>query len=318
MSYLSIFIIIFISSFFSVSITIFYMHKRTETIMAHLLQKIDNAIHGQIQETIYDESMDAAITQRLNRLLQIAEMHKKQAETERDTIKALISDISHQIRTPLSNIMLYIELLKEQTLEKNIEGLADKIQKNSEKLDFFMKELIHSSYVEQEMIVLHPQMVSVEELIDISCQNVELAAFRKKIMIKKELSKEISEKLCYADKKWTIEALENLLENAIKYSKEQSIVQVRCKEYESFLCIEIQDNGIGIKEEEQGKVFERFYRSEQVKEKPGFGIGLYLAREVLSKQGGYLKLTSKLDKGTVAAMYLSRFEDSFRDKKAKF
>ncbi len=196
-------------------------------------------------------------------------------------------------------------------MEKNVEALADKIQKNSEKLDFFMKELVKSSYVEQEMILVHPQMVSVEELIDISCQNVELAAFRKKIIIKKELSKEVSEKLCYADKKWTIEALGNLLENAIKYSKEESMVQIRCKEQESFLCIEVQDDGIGIKEEEQGKVFERFYRSEQVKEQPGFGIGLYLAREVLSKQGGYLKLTSKLGKGTVIAMYLSRFGDSY-------
>ena len=311
MSYFFIFILVFISSFLSVSITIFYMHKKTETVMAHLLQRMDNAIHGQIQEMAYDESMDAAITQRLNRLLQIAGMHKEQAELERDTIKALISDISHQVRTPLSNIMLYIELLREQALEKNIEGLADKIQKNSEKLDFFMKELVKSSYVEQEMILVHPQMVSVEELIDISCQNVELAAFRKKIMIKKELSKEVSEKLCYADKKWTIEALGNLLENAIKYSKEESMVQIRCKEQESFLCIEVQDDGIGIKEEEQGKVFERFYRSEQVKEQPGFGIGLYLVREVLSKQGGYLKLTSKLGKGTVIAMYLSRFGDSY-------
>ena len=304
MSYFFIFILVFISSFLSVSITIFYMRKRIETVMAHLLQRMDNAIHGQIQEMAYDESMDAAITQRLNRLLQIAGMHKEQAELERDTIKALISDISHQVRTPLSNIMLYIELLREQTLEKNVEALADKIQKNSEKLDFFMKELVKSSYVEQEMILVHPQMVSVEELIDISCQNVELAAFRKKIIIKKELSKEVSEKLCYADKKWTIEALGNLLENAIKYSKEESMVQIRCKEQESFLCIEVQDDGIGIKEEEQGKVFERFYRSEQVKEQPGFGIGLYLAREVLSKQGGYLKLTSKLGKGTVIAMYL--------------
>lgn len=311
MSYFFIFILVFISSFLSVSITIFYMHKKTETVMAHLLQRMDNAIHGQIQEMAYDESMDAAITQRLNRLLQIAGMHKEQAELERDTIKALISDISHQVRTPLSNIMLYIELLREQALEKDIEVLADKIQKNSEKLDFFMKELVKSSYVEQEMILVHPKMVSVEELIDISCQNVELAAFRKKIMIKKELSKEVSEKLCYADKKWTIEALGNLLENAIKYSKEESMVQIRCKEQESFLCIEVQDDGIGIKEEEQGKVFERFYRSEQVKEQPGFGIGLYLVREVLSKQGGYLKLTSKLGKGTVIAMYLSRFGDSY-------
>lgn len=94
--------------------------------MDALLQRLDRAVHGQIQETAYNESMDAAITERLNRLLQIAEMHKEQAEIERDTIKALISDISHQIRTPLSNIMLYTELLKEQNPGAEMAGLVDK------------------------------------------------------------------------------------------------------------------------------------------------------------------------------------------------
>lgn len=291
--------------FISAGTVFFYMRKKMEIIMDTLLQKLDMAVHGEIQEAIYDESMDAAITQRLNRLLQITGMHKEQAEIERDTIKTLISDISHQIRTPLSNIILYTELLREQKLENNSARLAEKIQKHSKKLDFFMKELVKSSYAEQEIISVHPTMVSVEELVDISCQNIELAALEKKIIIQKELLQE----LCYADKKWTVEALNNLLENAVKYSPEQSIIQVRIVIYESFLCIEVEDHGIGIGEEEQGRIFERFYRSEQVKDKPGVGIGLYLAREVLSRQGGYIKLKSQLGKGTVAGMYLSRLEN---------
>ena len=78
--------------------------------------------------------------------------------------------------------------------------------------------------------------------------------------------------------------------------------------YESFVCIQVQDQGCGIKEEEQGMIFERFYRSESVSNEPGFGIGLYLVREVLSKQGGYVKIKSKIGKGTTVQLYLSRYE----------
>lgn len=307
-------IIAIISSFISAGIVFFYMHKKMETVMDKLLQRLDRAIHGDIQENIYDESMDAAITQRLNQLLQMTGMHKEQAETERDTIKTLISDISHQVRTPLSNIMLYTQLLKEREFQEDIRGLEDvtgfediiglidKIQKHSEKLDFFMKELVKSSYAEQEIISVTPVIVPVEELIDRACQNIELAALKKKIIIKKEIERE---ELCYADRKWTIEALGNLLENAVKYSPQQSIVDIKTVRYESFLCIKVKDFGIGIEEEEHGKVFERFYRSKQVKDQPGFGIGLYLAREICHKQGGYIKLKSELGKGTTAEMYLS-------------
>lgn len=282
--------------------------KNTEYLLNALLQKLDRAIHGEIQELHYDESMESAITERLNRFLEISGIHKDRAEEERDTIKSLISDISHQVRTPLSNIMLYTELLKEQRLGEREVLIADKIYKHSEKLDFFMKELVKSSYTEQEMISVSPESIPVEEIINMACQTVEVAALKKKI----EICQEIIKKNCYADRKWTIEALANILENSIKYSKEQSTIWIRVIEQESFLCIEVEDCGIGIREEEQGKVFERFYRSEDVKKESGFGIGLYLVREVLSKQGGYVKLNSVVGKGTVIRMYLSRYQQPNR------
>ena len=103
--------------------------------------------------------MDAAIAARLNRLVQMTQMHQQDAEMERDTVKELISDISHQIRTPLSNIMLYAGLLKEQLPGQEAGQLADRIIKQSDKLDFFMKELIKSSYAEQKMITVRPQRI---------------------------------------------------------------------------------------------------------------------------------------------------------------
>ncbi len=285
----------------------FWRHeqKKMETVYQNLLQRLDRAIGGEIQETIYDESLDAAVTERLNRAVQIFRMNQERAERERDIIKSLISDISHQIRTPLTNIMLYAGLLQEQALEPEASLLADKIAKQSDKLDFFMKELVKSSYAEQEMISIHPEIFHAQEILNTACQIVELAALKKKIHIIQEKT-DAPNALCYADKKWTIEALGNVLDNAVKYSPEDSRITVCVIPYESFVCIQVQDCGIGIKEEEQGMVFERFYRSEAVRREPGFGIGLYLVREVLSRQGGYARIKSEIDKGTIVQLYLSR------------
>lgn len=281
-----------------------YYQNRMEETYQELLQKLDRAIGGEIQDTAYNESMDAAVVERLNRVVQISGMNQGKAERERDTIKSLISDISHQVRTPLTNIMLYVDLLKEQELDGDSMLLVDKIQKQSDKLDFFMKELIKSSYAEQEMISIHPEMINVEEVVNTACQMVELAALKKKI----DIIQEEAEALCYADKKWTIEALGNILDNAVKYSPENTGVKVKVIPYESFICVQVEDQGIGIREEEQGMVFERFYRSKEVSNEPGFGIGLYLVREVLSKQGGYVKIKSEPGKGSVVQVYLSRYE----------
>lgn len=281
-----------------------YYQNRMEETYQELLQKLDRAIGGEIQDTAYNESMDAAVVERLNRVVQISGMNQGKAERERDTIKSLISDISHQVRTPLTNIMLYVGLLKEQELDGDSMLLVDKIQKQSDKLDFFMKELIKSSYAEQEMISIHPEMINVEEIVNTACQMVELAALKKKI----DIIQEEAEALCYADKKWTIEALGNILDNAVKYSPENTGVKVKVIPYESFICVQVEDQGIGIREEEQGMVFERFYRSKEVSNEPGFGIGLYLVREVLSKQGGYVKIKSEPGKGSVVQVYLSRYE----------
>lgn len=280
-----------------------FKHQK-ETVMLYeiILQKLDTAIGGNIQDTIYDESFDAAITERLNRMVQISFLQKTKAEEERDRVKSLISDISHQVRTPLSNILLYMELLKESPLDENALILTDKIKNNSNKLDFFIKELTKLSYTEQEIIALSLQEVSPEELVNRACQMTEMAALKKNII----LNIETEEGLCYADTKWTVEAIGNVIENALKYSPEASMIQIHTIFLESFVCIQVKDTGIGILEEEQGKVFQRFYRGSNVKNSQGFGIGLYLAREVLSRQKGYIKLDSELGKGTIVSLFLSR------------
>lgn len=263
------------------------------------LNKADEILSGKRINIVYDESLNSAILERLNRIVEISSMQKEVAEQERDIIKSLLSNISHQIRTPLANITLYAGLLKD---ESSSFRLADKIEKNAEKLEFFMKELLKSSYAEQEIISVNPKIIELDKTIKKCCQSVELDAMKKNIRI----CPESNNYKVFADPKWTEEVFANIIENAIKYSSNNTEVTIKPILYESFVCVQIIDNGIGIPEQEQGKIFQRFYRGTNVTDKQGFGIGLYLAREVLRKQQGYMKIKSKLNKGTIVEVFLSR------------
>ncbi len=266
------------------------------------LNKADEILSGKRIDIVYDESLNSAISERLNRIVEISSMQKEVAEQERDIIKSLLSNISHQIRTPLANITLYAGLLKDELSESSSFRLADKIEKNAEKLEFFMKELLKSPYAEQEIISVNPKIIELDKIIKKCCQSVELDAMKKNIRI----CPESNNYKVFADPKWTEEVFANIIENAIKYSSNNTEVTIKPILYESFVCVQIIDNGIGIPEQEQGKIFQRFYRGTNVTDKQGFGIGLYLAREILRKQQGYMKIKSKLNKGTIVEVFLSR------------
>ena len=109
----------------------------------------------------------------------------------------------------------------------------------------------------------------------------------------------------YFDSKWTLEAICNILDNAVKYTNEGSI-SLSVTAYEMFVRIDIKDSGIGIKEEEFSKIFSRFYRSEDTKNMEGVGIGLYLSRQIISGEGGYIKVSSVYGQGSTFSVFLPR------------
>ena len=303
-SYVSVIIgIIFLNILITALIICWYRNKMLFQYN-NFLNKVDKILGGKQIDMRYDESLDSAISERLNRIVEISNMQKEVAEQERNTIKSLLSNISHQIRTPLANITLYTGLLKEELNESTSFRLADKIENNAEKLEFFMKELMKSSYAEQEIISVNPKIIELDKIIKKSCQSVELDAMKKNICIRSENN----DYKVFADPKWTEEVFTNIIENAIKYSLNSTEITIKSILYESFVCVKIIDNGIGIPEQEQGKVFQRFYRGTNVTDKQGFGIGLYLAREVLRKQQGYIKIKSELNKGTTVEVFLSRID----------
>ncbi|MEK5162689.1 HAMP domain-containing sensor histidine kinase [Paenibacillus sp. FSL R5-0527] len=263
---------------------------------------VDAAIGGRQRLTGYAETNLSALENKVFRYVELTRARERQIETERSKIKTLISDISHQTKTPLSSIMLYSELLEEvPDLQEDAHQYAAQIKLQAAKLDWLIGSLVKMSRLEAGMISLQTAVSPVIPTITQAVSHVYAAAERKGTRIAIDCDPAAAAK---HDPKWTAEALFNLLENAVKYSEPGSGVRISVQAGEMFTRIDVADRGIGIAESEWNDIFKRFYRSKQAAGHEGVGIGLYLAREIVTAQGGYVKVSSKLRQGAVFSVFL--------------
>lgn len=269
-----------------------------------LNQMLDEGIRGEFEESKYDESELSKVESKWKRFLQDSAMAKQNLETEKSNIKGLISDISHQTKTPMANIKLYSELLSEQLEEDGMEAeLLGQIQAQAQKLEFLIQALTKLSRLETNILEVVPVKSQVKPLLESAVEEIRKKAEKKEIQIKIEMDFEAE---AVFDRKWTEEALYNLLDNAVKYSPAGSEVLISTKLYEMWCVIAVSDRGRGISEEEIPKIFGRFYRAKEVQQEEGVGIGLYLVREILQKEGGFIKVNSEVGKGSTFLCYLPR------------
>lgn len=276
----------------------------TGKTLRRLDEMLTDAINGTFEESRYDESELSRLESRWKQYFTTSKMSMEQTKKERESMKMLVSDISHQTRTPLSNILLYSELLAEQAEKKEEKELAGQILMQAEKLEFLLQSLIKMSRLETDVLEVVPKVQNIAKLLDETVGEMSAKAKKKEIIVSCESAKEIEAAF---DLKWTKEALGNILDNAIKYSPKHSEVQIEVREYEFYVCINVKDQGIGVCEDEKAQIFRRFYRGGRVQQEDGVGIGLYLAREILQKEKGYIKLTSKVGKGSCFGLYLPRW-----------
>ncbi|MDE6816463.1 MAG: HAMP domain-containing histidine kinase [Lachnospiraceae bacterium] len=270
--------------------------------MARLEEMLDQAINGTFEERDYNETRLSRLETRWKRYLALSQVSQRRTREEQERVRGLISNISHQTKTPLANILLYSQLLREKEKDPELIPIVKKISDQSEKLDFLIRSLIKSSRLESELLVLHPKVQSIEPVLLAAMEQISDAALKKQV----SLSFEGTDKAACFDRKWTEEAMENLLDNAVKYSPAGSRIEIGVTEYEMFTAVSVKDEGIGIGEEEQAQIFRRFYRGREVSQEPGVGIGLYLVREIAEKQGGYVKVKSKRGRGSVFYFYMAR------------
>ena len=280
------------------------MYVRTSIIMSHLENMIDRAIDNTFSESSFNEKRLSKLEAKMYRYLSAGSTSFRQINEEKDRIKTFIADISHQTKTPIANILLYAQLLKEAPeLDEGTRKIVSQIETQTEKLSFLIASLVKTSRLENGIIAVAPKQNRVGELLRQLDRAYAAGAGQKGVTFRVDLT---ADPVAYFDFKWTLEALSNIVDNAIKYTPSGGMVTVSVREYELFVCIDITDNGIGMTEEETAKIFTRFYRSPRVYEEKGVGIGLYLAREIVSKEGGYIKVVSELFKGSVFSVFLPK------------
>lgn len=228
---------------------------------------------------------------------------RKQEESlrEKETVKGLISDISHQTRTPLANMKLYLELLGDETLSGEGIGFLAKLCEQTEKMDFLMQSMVKMSRLETGILQIRQEKQDLSETIRRAVADVVPAAAVKEIDLFVDCPEGV---MVPHDGKWTQEAVSNILDNAVKYTESGGQIHLSVERQEMFWQIAIADTGKGIAVERQAQIFTRFYREPEVHDKPGVGIGLYLARGIIELQKGYIEVRSEAGKGACFRLYL--------------
>ena len=281
-----------------------YFQKKLSLFTDGLCQTLDHMMDSTDRPQVdYEaETLLSRISHRLERLYNVMQKTRHTAEGEKEELQSLVSDISHQTKTPIANLLLYSELL----LEDDTDNLSVQMRENivqihaqSEKLQFLIASLVKLSRLENGILQLSPQEEALKSMLTLAVK--EFKARAKGL----ELILHDTDEKAYFDSKWTLEAICNILDNALKYTNEGTI-SLSVTAYEMFVRIDIKDSGIGIKEEELPKIFSRFYRSEDTKNMEGVGIGLYLSRQILSEEGGYIKVSSVYGQGSTFSVFLPK------------
>lgn len=291
----------FIAVLTAAGATFLYRYK-TRRMYRILNQMLSDAMGGVFEERHYDETVLSALEARWADYLSATELTVKRQAEEKEKIKTLIADISHQTKTPIANLSLYSELLLEQELPREAGQYALSVKEQVQRLNFLIAALVRMSRLETGILALHPETGSVNELLRrVYLQMLPKAEEKGLELILEEAEEEYQ---AVFDGKWTEEAVANIVDNAVKYTDRGSVTMCICP-FELFCSIQVRDTGAGIPEEEYAKIFTRFYRGSAAGDSDGVGIGLYLAREILSKEGGYIKVFSPPGGGSVFSVYLN-------------
>lgn len=243
---------------------------------------------------LFGQHLDEVLSDRIQSLQKQIGSDRMQMQQEKESTKSLVTDISHQLKTPVAALKMSLELLsgEELTEPERKEFLAACThQLNS--LENLTESLVGVSRMEQGMIRIQAVQAPVEKTVLSAVSRLYEKAAKRQISI--ELSGEDKAKTVPVlhDPKWTAEVFVNLLDNAIKYSEPGSAIVIRVEELVCFVRVSVEDSGIGIPKEELPRIFKRFYRGRAVRHLEGSGVGLYLAREIVERQGGILFVHAK-------------------------
>ena len=219
--------------------------------------------------------------------------------------KEFVTNVSHELRTPLASIKGYSETLLEGALEDQAHAkeFLKIIYADSERLAKLVDDLLSLSRIEAGKLGLEFKEVLLEPLVDAAFAGLAFQAREKKVQLKKEIPPQL--KVCM-DESSIMQVLMNLVENAVKYNREGGSVKVSARRIENSIVVDVVDTGIGIPEEDQPRIFERFYRVDKARSRDlgGTGLGLSIVKHIVLAHKGTVSLRSEQDKGSTFSFTL--------------
>lgn len=280
-----------------------YVLKRdVESMVVKLDANLDKLIAGKkVDNSDNDDDLYSKIAQKLYRLYNINEQKSNEIIEEKEKLNELISDISHQTKTPIANIKLYFEILMSENDVEKRQACLKNIESQIDKLDFLIQSLIKMSRLEAGTIKINKEPSLVVNTLALAIQGIYNNASQKEIKLQVNCPDDL---VLNHDKKWTGEAIFNILDNGVKYTNNGGSIYIDVKKQDIFTKITVCDTGKGIPLARQGMIFNRFYREPEVHDENGVGIGLYLARKIISLQGGYIEVQSEVGIGSTFMIYL--------------
>ena len=278
--------------------------KRLSVFTRELCQAMDRMISGSGEPVpAWDsETLFARISHRLTRLYGIMQENRRKVDEERQELQMLVSDVSHQVKTPVSNLKMVTDtLLSKPVTEEEQREFLQGIRNQTDKLEFLFQALVKTSRLETGAIRLEKKDALLIDTLAMALSGIVYAAEKKDICVTVDCPEDL--RLSH-DSKWTAEAVFNLLDNAVKYTPVGGAIRISVEQWEMYVKLRVSDTGKGIPESNQAAIFRRFYREEGVHGEQGMGIGLYLAREIVTRQGGYIKVVSEPGKGSEFSIML--------------
>ena len=277
-----------------------YQKRKTYRMIDRLLDSVlsqEMIVYSEMEEGEF-----SALVSKIKQIQEVLENRAKSADSEKEQVKSLVSNMSHQLKTPLANLSLYAEILGQGEIapERKAE-FANKMQRQIEKLNWIVESLSKMVKLEQNIDGFEVKDTQIRQTILDAIDTVYEKVEKKALHLDLE---PFEDRTLYHNRKWTVEVFVNLLENAIKYTDKGGAISIRVKPYELYTEIQFSDNGRGIRKEELTDIFKRFYRSPEVENMEGSGIGLYLSNLILEKEKGYITATSEYGKGSSFSVFL--------------
>ena len=286
-------------------LTLFFA-ERLSRFTSDLCQTMDSMITGGEEPARAEdrETIFARISYRLSRLYNILQENRRRVDEERRELQELVSDISHQVKTPVANLKMVTDtLLAKPVTEQERRDFLQGIRSQTDKLEFLVQSMGKASRLETGAVTLEKKDAPLLDTLAQAMSGIVYGAEQKDISVEVQCPDDLR---VSHDSKWTAEALFNLLDNAVKYTPAGGKISVSVEQWEMYVKLDVADTGKGIPESRQAAIFRRFYREEEVHDQPGVGIGLYLAREIVTRQGGYIKVTSEVGRGSTFSVFLPR------------